>query len=60
MFGRFNQYGSWDKNFRNFRDVDPLESKLSQLVAQANEAGGLDNITVLVIHFDEQKEENQW
>ena len=38
---------------------DPLESKLSQLVAQANEAGGLDNITVLVIHFDEQKEENQ-
>ena len=39
---------------------DPLESKLSQLVAQANEAGGLDNITVLVIHFDEQKEENQW
>ncbi|MFU1839390.1 protein-serine/threonine phosphatase, partial [Enterococcus faecium] len=26
---------------------------------QANEAGGLDNITVLVIHFDEQKEENQ-
>lgn len=60
MFGRLNQYGSWDKILEILETSDPLESKLSQLVAQANEAGGLDNITVLVIHFDEQKEENQW
>ncbi|MFD1901453.1 Stp1/IreP family PP2C-type Ser/Thr phosphatase [Enterococcus termitis] len=37
----------------------PLKDKVSMLIAQANEAGGADNITVLVIHFDEQKEENQ-
>lgn len=60
MFGRLNQYGFWDKILEILETSDPLESKLSQLVAQANEAGGLDNITVLVIHFDEQKEENQW
>lgn len=37
----------------------PLKEKVSALIASANNAGGLDNITVLVIHFDEQKEGNQ-
>lgn len=36
-----------------------LEEKVSALIAAANKAGGLDNITVLVIHFDEEKEGNQ-
>lgn len=36
-----------------------LEQKVNQLIALANEAGGLDNITALVVHFNEQKEENQ-
>lgn len=36
-----------------------LEEKISTLIRAANSAGGLDNITVLVIHFDEQKEGNQ-
>lgn len=37
----------------------PLEQKVNQLITLANEAGGLDNITALVVHFNEQKEENQ-
>jgi len=37
----------------------PLNEKVDVLIATANEAGGVDNITVLVIHFDEQEEENQ-
>lgn len=37
----------------------PLKEKVEALIAAANEAGGKDNITVLVIHFDGQKEENQ-
>ncbi len=37
----------------------PLNEKVETLIKTANEAGGADNITVLVIHFDEQKEENQ-
>ncbi|GGC91567.1 Stp1/IreP family PP2C-type Ser/Thr phosphatase [Enterococcus wangshanyuanii] len=37
----------------------PLKEKVSTLITRANEAGGADNITVLVIHFDEQKEANQ-
>jgi serine/threonine protein phosphatase PrpC len=36
-----------------------LEQKVNQLITLANEAGGLDNITALVVHFNEQKEENQ-
>lgn len=36
-----------------------VAEKVTTLINQANEAGGADNITVLVIHFDEQKEENQ-
>lgn len=36
-----------------------LSEKVDILITRANEAGGADNITVLVIHFDEQKEENQ-
>lgn len=36
-----------------------LDEKVTQLIEQANAAGGADNITVLMIHFEEQKEENQ-
>lgn len=36
-----------------------LEEKVEALITAANGAGGLDNITVLIIHFDEQKEGNQ-
>lgn len=36
-----------------------LSEKVDTLITRANEAGGADNITVLVIHFNEQKEENQ-
>lgn len=38
---------------------DTVENKMNLLITLANEAGGLDNITVLVVYFDEQKEENQ-
>ncbi|MGK0552117.1 Stp1/IreP family PP2C-type Ser/Thr phosphatase [Enterococcus faecalis] len=37
----------------------PLDQKIDTLIQLANEAGGLDNITVLVVHFDTQEEENQ-
>lgn len=33
-----------------------LKEKVTTLITAANEAGGLDNITVLIIHFDEHKE----
>lgn len=36
-----------------------VAEKIKQLIERANAAGGADNITVLVIHFEEQKEENQ-
>ncbi|MGC6769271.1 Stp1/IreP family PP2C-type Ser/Thr phosphatase [Enterococcus sp. LJL128] len=36
-----------------------LEEKVNLLISLANEAGGMDNITVLVIHFDKDKEGNQ-
>ncbi|MGM0214652.1 Stp1/IreP family PP2C-type Ser/Thr phosphatase [Enterococcus sp. AZ109] len=32
----------------------PLTAKTSQLIGEANEAGGADNITVLLIHFGEE------
>jgi serine/threonine protein phosphatase PrpC len=32
-------------------DADP-ETACTKLVAQANEAGGRDNITVLIVRFD--------
>ncbi|MCB5951182.1 Stp1/IreP family PP2C-type Ser/Thr phosphatase [Enterococcus sp. BWT-B8] len=34
-----------------------LEEKVAMLISLANEAGGVDNITVLVIHFDKSEEE---
>lgn len=36
-----------------------LKEKVATLITAANEAGGLDNITVLIIHFDERKEATQ-
>lgn len=36
-----------------------LDAKINQLIDQANEAGGVDNITVLVIDFDEDQGETQ-
>lgn len=36
-----------------------LEEKVNTLISSANNAGGLDNITVLVIHFNDQKEGDQ-
>lgn len=36
-----------------------LSEKVDLLINQANAAGGADNITVLLIHFEEQKEGNQ-
>ena len=32
-----------------------LKEKVTTMITAANEAGGLDNITVLIIHFDEHK-----
>lgn len=36
-----------------------LGEKVDQLITSANEAGGTDNITAVVMHMDEPKEENQ-
>jgi protein phosphatase len=38
---------------------DSLEQKVTMLISLANEAGGVDNITALVIHFDKNEEEDR-
>jgi len=36
---------------------EPLATRVSELIKQANEAGGTDNITVLLIDFDDEVQE---
>lgn len=36
-----------------------LTKKVEQLIAQANQAGGRDNITVLLVHYDQPEEATQ-
>ncbi|MEO1768596.1 Stp1/IreP family PP2C-type Ser/Thr phosphatase [Candidatus Enterococcus ferrettii] len=45
---------SEEKIMTIIEDDQPLADKTSQLIAKANEAGGADNITVLLIHFGEE------
>lgn len=35
-----------------------LNSRVNELIEQANEAGGTDNITVLLIDFDDELQED--
>ena len=47
---------SEDEMLETVHSDRPLKEKVATLITAANEAGGLDNVTVLLIHFDERKE----